>query len=160
MRNWKVVAVMVALMATMGPRRGRSEETLPGWSVKVDPWVLRTLAEKGQAEFLAPLGYTAVYETNAYTRHGEHGNALLTRWPVIRQLKGEDGRGQAARSARTDALRPRVEGAETVARSVCPYCAVGCGQLVFQIESSRVLWCTVCRTTLALECTEIAPWAS
>src|SRR5256885_3792383 len=29
------------------------------------------------------LGYEAVYRTNAYTRHGEHGNALLTRWPVV-----------------------------------------------------------------------------
>jgi len=38
-----------------------------------------------QADFLAPEGYTAVYETNAITRHGEHGNALLTRWPVLRQ---------------------------------------------------------------------------
>ena len=38
-----------------------------------------------QADFLAPEGYTAVYETNAVTRHGEHGNALLTRWPVLRQ---------------------------------------------------------------------------
>jgi endonuclease/exonuclease/phosphatase family metal-dependent hydrolase len=37
-----------------------------------------------QADFLAPEGYTAVYETNAVTRHGEHGNALLTRWPVLR----------------------------------------------------------------------------
>ncbi|MBU1359823.1 MAG: endonuclease/exonuclease/phosphatase family protein [Gammaproteobacteria bacterium] len=37
-----------------------------------------------QADFLAPEGYTAVYETNAITRHGEHGNALLTRWPVLR----------------------------------------------------------------------------
>jgi endonuclease/exonuclease/phosphatase family metal-dependent hydrolase len=37
-----------------------------------------------QAEYLAPEGYEAVYRTNAYTRHGEHGNALLTRWPVIR----------------------------------------------------------------------------
>ncbi len=36
-----------------------------------------------QAEYLAPLGYEAVYRTNAYTRHGEHGNALLTRWPVV-----------------------------------------------------------------------------
>jgi endonuclease/exonuclease/phosphatase family metal-dependent hydrolase len=41
--------------------------------------------EMPQAEFLAPEGYTAVYETNAYTRHGEHGNALLTRWPVLRK---------------------------------------------------------------------------
>ena len=36
-----------------------------------------------QAQYLAPLGYESVYRTNAFTRHGEHGNALLTRWPVI-----------------------------------------------------------------------------
>lgn len=39
--------------------------------------------EMPQAEFLAPEGYEAVYRTNAYTQHGEHGNALLSRWPVI-----------------------------------------------------------------------------
>ena len=39
--------------------------------------------ELPQAEFLAPEGYEAVYRTNAITKHGEHGNALLTRWPVI-----------------------------------------------------------------------------
>jgi len=38
--------------------------------------------EMPQADFLAPEGYEAVYRTNAYTRHGEHGNALLSRWPV------------------------------------------------------------------------------
>jgi len=36
-----------------------------------------------QAQYLAPEGYEAVYRTNAYTRDGEHGNALLTRWPVL-----------------------------------------------------------------------------
>jgi endonuclease/exonuclease/phosphatase family metal-dependent hydrolase len=36
-----------------------------------------------QAEFLAPPGYEAIYRTNATTRHGEHGNAMLSRWPVI-----------------------------------------------------------------------------
>jgi len=36
-----------------------------------------------QAQYLAPEGYEAVYRTNAFTRHGEHGNALLTRWPVL-----------------------------------------------------------------------------
>lgn len=36
-----------------------------------------------QADFLAPQGYVAVYRTNAYTKHGEHGNAMLTRWPVV-----------------------------------------------------------------------------
>ncbi len=37
---------------------------------------------EGQAEFLAPEGYDAAYRTNAVTRHGEHGNALLSRWPI------------------------------------------------------------------------------
>jgi endonuclease/exonuclease/phosphatase family metal-dependent hydrolase len=35
-----------------------------------------------QADFLAPEGYVAAYRTNAITRHGEHGNALLSRWPI------------------------------------------------------------------------------
>lgn len=39
--------------------------------------------EMPQADFLAPEGYEAVYRTNAHTRHGEHGNALLSRWPVL-----------------------------------------------------------------------------
>ncbi|MFM7025288.1 MAG: endonuclease/exonuclease/phosphatase family protein [Limnohabitans sp.] len=39
--------------------------------------------EQPQADFLAPEGYEPVYRTNAVTRHGEHGNALLSRWPVV-----------------------------------------------------------------------------
>jgi endonuclease/exonuclease/phosphatase family metal-dependent hydrolase len=39
--------------------------------------------ELPQAEFLTPEGYQSVYQTNAVTRHGEHGNALLSRWPVV-----------------------------------------------------------------------------
>jgi endonuclease/exonuclease/phosphatase family metal-dependent hydrolase len=39
--------------------------------------------ELPQAEFLAPEGYEAIYRTNAVTRHGEHGNAMLSRWPVL-----------------------------------------------------------------------------
>lgn len=38
--------------------------------------------DQGQAEFLAPDGYHAAYRSNAVTRHGEHGNALLSRWPI------------------------------------------------------------------------------
>lgn len=41
--------------------------------------------ELPQAEFLCPEGYYAVYQTNARTKHGEHGNALLSRWPVVSQ---------------------------------------------------------------------------
>jgi endonuclease/exonuclease/phosphatase family metal-dependent hydrolase len=40
--------------------------------------------ELPQADYLAPEGYEAVYRSNAFTRHGEHGNALLSRWPVVR----------------------------------------------------------------------------
>ena len=54
-------------------------------------------------------------------------------WPVYRQLTGTDplGRGAAAQSARSAELSPRTESADGMARSVCPYCAVGCGQRVF-----------------------------
>jgi endonuclease/exonuclease/phosphatase family metal-dependent hydrolase len=38
--------------------------------------------DQGQAEFLAPEGYDVAYRSNAVTRHGEHGNALLSRWPI------------------------------------------------------------------------------
>lgn len=41
--------------------------------------------QQGQADFLAPKGYSAIYQTNAITKHGEHGNALLTRWQVLHQ---------------------------------------------------------------------------
>ncbi len=37
---------------------------------------------EGQADFLAPEGYGAAYRSNAVTRDGEHGNALLSRWPI------------------------------------------------------------------------------
>jgi formate dehydrogenase major subunit len=57
----------------------------------------------------------------------------LSDWPVFRQLTGPDksGRGEAARSRATAALRPRTATADRVVKSVCPYCAVGCGQNVF-----------------------------
>jgi formate dehydrogenase major subunit len=58
---------------------------------------------------------------------------LIASWPVARQLTGDDplGRGSAARSGATAALRPRTETADRVVGSICPYCAVGCGQLVY-----------------------------
>jgi formate dehydrogenase major subunit len=54
-------------------------------------------------------------------------------WPVLRQLRARDwdGRGATAASARSLTLRPRTEAAERVVDSICPYCAVGCGQRVF-----------------------------
>ena len=60
-------------------------------------------------------------------------------WPVFRQLTGADplGRGAAARSRRTDGLTARTETADSMARSVCPYCAVGCGQRVY-VKDGRI----------------------
>jgi formate dehydrogenase major subunit len=51
---------------------------------------------------------------------------------VLEQLKGDPlGLGRAARSPRSAALAPRTREAERIVKSVCPYCAVGCGQLVY-----------------------------
>jgi formate dehydrogenase major subunit len=54
-------------------------------------------------------------------------------WPALRQLSGADrlGRGAAARSATTDGITPRTDQADKVVKSICPYCAVGCGQRVY-----------------------------
>jgi len=60
------------------------------------------------------------------------GKRLKT-WPLVRQITDGDplGLGRAVQSQYSANLRPRIEDAETVARSICPYCAVGCGQLVY-----------------------------
>jgi formate dehydrogenase major subunit len=54
-------------------------------------------------------------------------------WPVYRQLTGRDdlGRGEAARSPDTENAKPRTADADRVVASICPYCAVGCGQRVY-----------------------------
>ena len=54
-------------------------------------------------------------------------------WPVYRQLTGPDrlGLGAATKSAASDRLQPRTAPADRVVKSVCPYCAVGCGQNVY-----------------------------
>jgi formate dehydrogenase major subunit len=64
----------------------------------------------------------------------------LRSWPVIRQLTGADslGRGAAVRSAKTAAMVPRTATADRVVQSVCPYCAVGCGQRVY-VKDNRVV---------------------
>ncbi|CNF27583.1 formate dehydrogenase subunit alpha%2C selenocysteine-containing [Mycobacterium tuberculosis] len=54
-------------------------------------------------------------------------------WPVYRQFTGDDplGRGAAAKSAGSERIRARVSTADQVVKSICPYCAVGCGQDVY-----------------------------
>jgi formate dehydrogenase major subunit len=61
-------------------------------------------------------------------------SGLLDRWPLLRQIRHRaDGTGFEAMSNRTRSIGTRIEGAK-VARSVCPYCGVGCGQLVYHMD--------------------------
>jgi formate dehydrogenase major subunit len=63
---------------------------------------------------------------------------LIARWPVLRQAGGDPlGRGKSVRSKRTERLRPRTARADSVTQSVCPYCAVGCAQLVY-VQDGKV----------------------
>jgi formate dehydrogenase major subunit len=57
----------------------------------------------------------------------------ISGWPVLRQLRGDDplGRGTAARTRHSLELTPRTAAADRVVKSVCPFCAVGCGQQIF-----------------------------
>jgi formate dehydrogenase major subunit len=63
---------------------------------------------------------------------------MFNRWPFLQQLRDRSlGTGEEAKSTRTRLLRPKNDGAD-VARSVCPYCAVGCGQLIYYREGKLV----------------------
>ena len=64
----------------------------------------------------------------------------LGQWPVYRQLRDGDpfGRGRAVTSAATRALTPRTRTADKVVKSICPYCAVGCGQNVY-VKDEKVV---------------------
>ena len=61
-------------------------------------------------------------------------------WPVIRQIRERDllaWNGTAASPA-TDHLQPRTAEADKVVSSVCPYCGVGCGQLVY-VKNEKII---------------------
>jgi formate dehydrogenase major subunit len=59
--------------------------------------------------------------------------------PFLRQLGGDRlGLARAAQSRRSEELAPRTATADRVVRSVCPYCAVGCGQKVF-VKDEKVV---------------------
>src|SRR5205814_5220329 len=71
---------------------------------------------------------------------GPMGRWRLKDWPVVRQVRSGDllGRGPAVTSQNTRDLRPRTSTADRVVQSVCPYCAVGCGQRIF-VEDEKVI---------------------
>jgi len=61
-------------------------------------------------------------------------------WPVWKQVQNRDveGLGQSAFSPRTEGLTPRTARADKVVSSICPYCAVGCGQLVY-VKNEKII---------------------
>jgi formate dehydrogenase major subunit len=61
-------------------------------------------------------------------------------WPVWKQIKSGDflGLERNAASERTESLMARTQDADKVVPSVCPYCAVGCGQLVY-LKGERII---------------------
>jgi len=65
---------------------------------------------------------------------------IFLEWPVLRQLRSGDklGRGAAVTSKHTRSIAPRTTTADRVVQSVCPYCAVGCGQRVY-VKDERVV---------------------
>src|SRR5215211_5456631 len=59
--------------------------------------------------------------------------------PFLEQLRRDRlGLAAAARSRRSASLQPRTATADRVVKSVCPYCAVGCGQSVY-VKDERVV---------------------
>ena len=64
--------------------------------------------------------------------------SVLSKWPVIRQIRErKDGTGLEAMSEKTRAMHARIDDAQ-VARSICPYCGVGCGQLIYHKDGKLV----------------------
>ena len=64
--------------------------------------------------------------------------ALLSKWPLIRQIRRRtDGTGLEAMSDKTPAMHARTDDA-SIARSICPYCGVGCGQLVYHKDGKLI----------------------
>ncbi len=68
----------------------------------------------------------------------ERVQGALSDWSVPRQLAGEDPLGKAAESNASRTLRPRLEDADRVGTSICPYCAVGCAQLVYARDNQII----------------------
>ena len=64
--------------------------------------------------------------------------ALLSKWPLVRQIRErKDGTGLESMSDKTRAMHARIDDAK-VARSICPYCGVGCGQLIYHKDGKLI----------------------
>ena len=69
---------------------------------------------------------------------GGHVRDFLHDWSLPRQLAGESLRTKAAESQTSRDLRPRLEEADRVGTSICPFCAVGCAQLIYAKDGKPI----------------------
>ena len=58
-------------------------------------------------------------------------DSFVKDWSIPRQIAGESVMAEAAKSTTSETLRPRLEEADRVGTSICPFCAVGCAQLIY-----------------------------
>jgi len=63
---------------------------------------------------------------------------FIRNWTLPRQIAGHSGTGPAARSHASQVMRPRLEEADAVGTSICPFCAVGCAQLLYAKAGSLI----------------------
>jgi formate dehydrogenase major subunit len=68
----------------------------------------------------------------------DRASGFLRDWSIPRQLAGESVMAEAAKSTTSKTLRPRLEQADTVGTSICPFCAVGCAQLVYAKDKKPI----------------------
>ena len=69
---------------------------------------------------------------------GGHLRKFLHDWSIPRQIRGESLRNKAAESQTSRDLRPRLEEADRVGTSICPFCAVGCAQLIYAKDGKPI----------------------
>ncbi len=67
-------------------------------------------------------------------------NYSLSDWPILKQIRNGDvyGLDGTASSKRSDNLIARTTSADRTVASVCPYCAVGCGQVVY-VKNEKII---------------------
>jgi formate dehydrogenase major subunit len=66
--------------------------------------------------------------------------SFLAGWPVFKQIQHNDllAWGETASSDRSATLQPRTKNADRVVASICPYCAVGCGQSIY-VKNEKIV---------------------
>jgi formate dehydrogenase major subunit len=109
-----------------------------GWSLRLFRIVTRRRAQRQFFPDREPWCRRILPLRNNGNRMASGIVDLISKWPFLRQLReGRDGTGLESRSEKTQAMSARVDGAQ-VARSICPYCGVGCGQLIYHKDGKLV----------------------